>query len=461
MQKTKKRAVSVLLSVLLLTALFVAIPMTALAASGSYDIVSSKDVSDLRTEIQVLTNGMGPGDVLTVTGSKTDADAVLGISIPDGATVVWKAVYSDEDAGSFGSSYLFSIAGSGVFEVAEDAKISASSAGVPALYVSQSASIRVTGGEVAANGTSDGSNAIRSQGTGSIEVSGGTVSSVNYRGITSESSGNVTVSGGTVSSASTTFPTISATSGNITVSGGGTVQSTGSVAIINYFGNVTVSGGTITAATTAISAEAGVLAVSGGTITSGASCVSTQTGAIEVTGGELVGNGTSTAVGVYSTGTAKITGGTVDNVLTAIYVNSGGVAAYLTGTCETGTFIVGASGGMIIEVDALVIPASWDGDDIGLWWIAGGGTAIWDLSGATPIIAFILTDESTPSITWGSKEASNPPNGGSGGSSSSSSSTTAVPKTGDNTNMLSWGIALAVSVMGIVSLPIAKKKMSK
>ena len=55
------------------------------------------------------------------------------------------------------------------------------------------------------------------------------------------------------------------------------------------------------------------------------------------------------------------------------------------------TTMVNESGGMIVEVDSLIIPALRHNTSAGLTTKAGGETAVWNTSGKTPLIVFTMT----------------------------------------------------------------------
>ena len=100
------------LMALLLVTTLAAIPIMANAANDSYTIIGTDGVATIGAAIQTKLNTMSAGDVLTVTGSKTDANVTLNITIPAGVTVKWNANY----AATIGIT-LIALSGDGAFEV--------------------------------------------------------------------------------------------------------------------------------------------------------------------------------------------------------------------------------------------------------------------------------------------------------------------------------------------------------
>jgi len=182
--------------------------------------------------------------------------------------------------------------------------------------------------DIANTGNSD-SRAIYHNSTGTLTISGGTISTTTGSAVYNTSTGKITISGtAKVTSANTT-----STSGTVYLANsgtatavrleitGGTVENTDGkykgIAVYNAStGGVTVSGGTVSATSgiaAVYNASTGGITVSGGTVsaTSGMAAVhNASTGGITVSGGTVsVTNGY--AVENESTGTVTISGGTV------------------------------------------------------------------------------------------------------------------------------------------------------
>ena len=197
--------------------------------------------------------------------------------------------------------------------------------------------------------------------------------------------------------------TYSGTHGVDFFSNNGSVEFSGSIVVdgdnraafaIGGGSALTITGGTIKATgtgSTALQAEnsgtSRAIHVTGGTIeASGTESTALQTdlASIKVTGGIVKATGTnSAAIAIQNT-----TG------LPAML--SGGVAAYLQGSC-TGSMV--ASWGMIVEVDTLSIPSSRRYTSTGLTVKAGTGTVEWDTLYGYPEIIFALP--SRRYMEWG------------------------------------------------------------
>ena len=170
------------------------------------------------------------------------------------------------------------------------------------LTISDSAAISMTNGYGVENNYSTG--------TGTINISGGTISASSYA--ISAGVGTVNISGGTISAG---FNTVSTNSGTVNISGG-TISTTnsGSSVYVSAGGTVNISGGTISAKT--------VPAVN---ITSAAK--------VTISGTAVITSATTTSGTIFLNNNGaltewrlRITGGTVENTATgnAIYQNSAG-----------------------------------------------------------------------------------------------------------------------------------------
>jgi len=205
-----------------------------------------------------------------------------------------------------------------------------------------------------------------------LEIQGGTVSATNGTAV----SGNATISGGTVSATTGT-----AVSGTVTISGG-TVSATTGTAVS---GNATISGGTVSVTTgTAvngtnnttinISGNANISATQGGTAVKttpsayGSSTVNITGGTISTTGVNDGAYGTAVYTDATSTsgntGTIKISGGTISTENgTAVYIGRSGEATISGGTVKAtyGKAVnIGYSGKLTVSGTANITSTNWD-----------------------------------------------------------------------------------------------------
>jgi len=169
-------------------------------------------------------------------GTRDPWNSTLDLNIPTGKTVEWEATIS----GTYANNPLIRTQGDGDINV--------------------NGSISASGNTVA----------IAHNSTGTVDVSGGTITSAatgNNGTIVNNNTGKVFITGGTVSNTSTGNTIRNVSTGTITVSGG-TVENTSTGAAIhnNSTGPVNVSGGTVTAATTATGTGT-IVNAAGGTIT--------------------------------------------------------------------------------------------------------------------------------------------------------------------------------------------------
>jgi hypothetical protein len=233
--------------------------------------------------------------------------------------------------------------------------------------------LNITGGTVENTATGNGT-AVYNASTGTVTISGGTISATTGTAVYNYSTGTVTISGGTVS-ATTGNAVYNGSTGLITVSGdavvtsantsspygtihlassgtsvrlnitGGTVENTATssigIAVYNYStGAITISGGTVSATTgyAVYNYSTGAITISGGTIsaTTGHAVFNGSTGAVTISGGTVSAT-TGYAVYNYSTGTVIISGGTVSGPSRAVYNNSTGTIALRGNPAITGS----------------------------------------------------------------------------------------------------------------------------
>jgi uncharacterized protein YjdB len=138
-----RKILAIALAAVLVFGLLQAIaPQAAYAASGTYNIVGTDSVATIQSGIQTKIDAATSGDIVTVTGSKNNADTTLTLDIPAGVTVTWSANYS----GNSSTYMLIDIFGEGAFEV-RAGNIEATSNGQTAI-LSDGVTISVTGGRV-------------------------------------------------------------------------------------------------------------------------------------------------------------------------------------------------------------------------------------------------------------------------------------------------------------------------
>ncbi|MCL2066337.1 MAG: hypothetical protein FWG99_02590 [Treponema sp.] len=163
-----------------------------------------------------------------------------------------------------------------------------------------------------------GQSAIQNSSTGSVIISGGTVSS-SYRTIWNNVNGAVTITGGTVESSGNQAAIYNFSTGPVTISGG-IIRATGDngrAVLDQSTGTVTISGGTLltTAGNSWAVVSLGTLNISGGTIRATgdwSTAVPNIGGALTITGGTIEVTGyASTAVSNADECTTTITDGTI------------------------------------------------------------------------------------------------------------------------------------------------------
>ncbi|MEE3343018.1 MAG: InlB B-repeat-containing protein [Bacilli bacterium] len=229
------------------------------------------------------------------------------------------------------------------------------------LYNSGTGTLSVTGGTISSTYTV---HALRNESTGTINISGGTISGV-AEGVYNVSTGTINISGGSITGGSHGIG--NATTGSVNVTGG-TIS--GNVGINNLSsGTITVNGTSAQVMATSdigINSGAGAVTVTKGTVTGKTNGISSTTGAVTVNGGTVTttGNGATTS-GIYksgATGTVTVSSGSVTGYSIGIYnastaqvnVSGGtvtGTATYGIGNASTGTISI--TGGTITGVDGI------------------------------------------------------------------------------------------------------------
>ncbi|MCL2140471.1 MAG: InlB B-repeat-containing protein [Dehalococcoidia bacterium] len=219
--------------------------------------------------------------------------------------------------------------------------------------------------------------------------------------------------------------------GTFVVDAPGKIAVTGCDAITFDTGCVMVAGGEIIAERensgdwghrSAIRLGEGDVKVSGGKILTyrNSSAVYVDYGNVRVTGGEIAAVGETVgmiptnncyAIRVEYAGTVAVLGGTVaaygavtDNFAISI---DWGLAAFLTGTCLNGEYEVWGNGGIVVEVDSLVIPKSIHDTTNGFSHVEGIALSNvkWDTAGGEPNLVFSNGARSY-TVPWGVMNAS-------------------------------------------------------
>jgi len=254
---------------------------------GSTLSVSVSNSSNEQTNINTY---LGLGLNVTVTGSMTNLVSLYSITVPTGTTLNWQATVS----GSNPNNPLMEFAGAG--------------------------NVNVTG-NITQSGTAG--TGIRYNGTGTLTINSTIASSANnvYGTVWNNSSGTVNVTGGTISNdASGGIAISNNTSGTVNVSAGNINAGTNSCAILNASTGKTNISGTAVITSTVGSTDMGTIYNSG-------------VNAILTISGGTVRNTQSDGVNkraIQNLGTVNITGGTVTltapNGATSSIRNSGASA---------------------------------------------------------------------------------------------------------------------------------------
>ncbi|MDR0334504.1 MAG: carbohydrate-binding domain-containing protein [Methanomassiliicoccaceae archaeon] len=203
--------------------------------------------------------------------------------------------------------------------------------------------VNVSGGEINSNGY-----AILNRSTGTVNVSGGEISAGVSRTIYNESAGTVNVSGGTVSanggSAIESAGAVNVTGGTVTAKNNGTaIRSTAAVTISNGTVSATQAG-----ATAMYLSGTATLTISGGTVSAIGSMMieSYSTGTITVSGGTLnAGNGSG--IKNHTSGAITISGGTMTSAAGYLIDNNSGAVTISGGTISSGSYAIVSSTGTV------------------------------------------------------------------------------------------------------------------
>jgi len=206
------------------------------------------------------------------------------------------------------------------------------------IYHNSTGAVNISGGEVKTTG-GDGYYAVNINSTGTVNISGGTVSAMEYQGsaVYNRTTGAVNISGGTVSGGNSSYTVQNASSGTISITGGIiTTQNSGFGVYNRNIGTVSISGGTIlsTTGSAVYNSSSGKITVSGtAKITSAATNSTDATiyqssgaGQIEIIAGTVENTANSSsgvAISNSGAGTITISGGTVSSNGTTVDNNSG------------------------------------------------------------------------------------------------------------------------------------------
>ena len=202
--------------------------------------------------------------------------------------------------------------------------------------------------DIANTGATNG-RAIYHNSTGTLSISGGTVSGATGYAVTNASTGAVTISGGTVSA--TTGRAVSNNAGGaVTISSNSTVQATenGSAVYNTAAGPVNISGGTVKTTTgyAVYNYVGGAVSISGGIVqateTNGCAVQNNGVGEVNISGGTVsaIGNAVyNNAAGkiTVSGTTTRVTSANVTNTSGTIYLRSSGTTADPRLVIEGGT----------------------------------------------------------------------------------------------------------------------------
>ena len=374
---------------------------TAASATGTLSLESMVDLTGGGTYI--LLGSLEGSANNTVCADSANIIAGSGVTI------------TNTNGGSLSSSPLNATAG-GTITVNEGANISGNSSTGCAIYNNGSGSVTVSGGTV----TATAGDTIWSTGSGEIVISGGTVTcgaEGDCFAVRNEGSGDITISAGKVESIYTAA-VFNGSGGDITISGG-EVKADSGFALFNLNGNITVSGGKVTGnlAATIYNYCNGYITVKGGTVdsqdnaaiyNSGDGIVAVSDGEVKsegagpytiynngagsVTvsgGGKVIAGGASTDA-IYNGGNGSVTvsGGEVTGSRAAIYNELSGTITVSGGTLETTSADSPAifnhiNGKVTISGTAKIVSASQYGS-IELWGIGTGDEQpILEVSGGT------------------------------------------------------------------------------
>ena len=333
-------------------------------------------------EWEESSNTLTVKDDVSIVGTFENANRTLNIDIAAGKTVTWTADYSGNTSGAYylidftvGVGSTFEMTGGSIVQTGNSAALWGGNYTISGGMVSAESGSAIVGGVTISGATtviknnSSPNPAILGV-NNTVTVTSGTVINNGNGPAISVSTGTVNVSGGTVSAGNGNAINATGATSNVNISGG-TVEATGTGTAINSAGKVTLDGGTVTANTgTAIDADeievtgtvtvensesatdpairvgdgglytkiaAGDLTVNGDVTSTGSSYgeIWAQSGKITING-DVALSGADNYVGAVYSGAVTINGdigfsGTGDKEL---YAHTGG-KTYVTGTATS------------------------------------------------------------------------------------------------------------------------------
>ncbi|MCL2140588.1 MAG: hypothetical protein FWH42_02755 [Dehalococcoidia bacterium] len=326
MKTITTKLISVLLPMAAVVSVLVAMPLMACAADQTVTIAQSDSVAQIQTKVSNAIDNTGGSGIVTVNGSKNNANGNLSLSIPSGVTVIWNANY----AGDVGLSDLITFEGNGTFEIASGSiKNSGTSL---AIYALGTATIKVSGGTI----SSKIGVAIRSDGS-TVNINGGTISS-EYTCAIDLGNSTVNINGGTISSENGVAIRSKGSTVNIN---SGTISSTSLYGAIHTYGSdskINISGGFVFSYSTAITSTN----TSGGAIYLGDS-----------TPAPTIGGNAVICVWNQAVGTTTYTEGTT----TDLVANTGASATWAKSGSQDGISYSNATNSGFFLISGIVVNA--------------------------------------------------------------------------------------------------------
>ena len=268
---------------------------------GSVSVTSKADIAN--TCLENYSN-LGTAIYNNSTGTVSITDGTVSAIKGRGRGLYSKGTVTIT-GGTFSTAGGSGVANSGTLTITGGTFLAAGGSGV-----ANSGTLTITGGTFSATTSSMGEAGTALLSSGTVSITGGTFSATSGRAV-HNSFGTITISGGTFS-ATLGYPVLNSNGSGSVVISGGTVSSPGNIAVYNmYRGKITVSGtAKISSANTDISH--GTIYLEDLTIYSNVTPDAT-TVMLEITGGTVENTSATTGNAVYtrSTGAVSITGGTV------------------------------------------------------------------------------------------------------------------------------------------------------
>ena len=359
-----------LLQVMVIMCIFMVIPQVVYAANTEVAIAQSDSVNTIKNNIQNAINASNTDDMITVTGSKNNADAMIELNIKPGVSVIWKAEYTGNTDGSYplvkitNGSGKFIVTGGSIKQTGAASCITCTAADasivvdggtiistVSAQCIVSNGNVNVRSGKVESSytaiylsgknrtltitgGTVKGTRSVINKNEDmKINMSGGTLEAGNSGILNEGTRCDINISGGTIKSYGnnaiySTTPTAEVRNIKVTISGNAYLESSGdTVSIAGADARVTIEGGTIK--TVAADFCSGIylpanstganITIKGGTIiatgtkTCHAVCSDGENTVMEISGGTLTSNGTNGTIELRAPSVVlNIKGGTVE-----------------------------------------------------------------------------------------------------------------------------------------------------